>query len=127
MAPAIVVDGVAMAVINLAPPVVTSQTDLLRVQQAVYSALAVLITSPWGDGVLVEGVPLPSVFAGVQTLIVRHGLGRVPTGATIWNCNVPIEGPWNLMHIDNTTCSLQVNLPTAVWFTDQGLVDIWVG
>lgn len=114
-----------MAYINLLPPVVSADLDLMRVQQRFEAAVVQLVTTPWGDGVLVSDVALASS-SGNQTIKVRHGLGRAARGALVGNCNVAFYGPWNVATVDNNNCNITVNLPSGVPAGTLGALDVWV-
>lgn len=111
-----------MSVINLLPPVQSDNLDVVRLQQRFEAPMQALISSPWGDGVLVIGISLPAT-SGTKTITIRHGLGRKATGCVLWNCTVPVLGPWQLAYIDINTCSVSVSLTSE----GGGMADFWVG
>lgn len=115
-----------MATINLPAPVMTADRDLYRVQQRFEQPLRQLISTPWGDGVLVPNLMVLSI-SGDQTLRVKHNLGRPVTGAVLWSSSVPIYGPWNVVAVDPNVCSITVNTPVGVPAGNPGTIAVWVG
>ncbi len=117
--------GAVMSVISMAPAVITNDLALARVQQRFEVPLTQLLLTPWGNGVLVQGLALTSA-AGNQTLTVFHGMGRAVNGALIGNCTVPVYGPWNVRTVDNNRCVLTLNLPSGVAAGMVGTLVVWV-
>lgn len=106
---------------QLPPPVISDDIALVRVQQRYDAPVNQMLATPWGNGVLVRGIPVAGT-AQPQAITLRHGLGRAPTGVVIWNASVEVIGPWGLTAVDANTARVNVALPHGA----PGTLDLWV-
>lgn len=86
----------------------TTNTELMRVQDAVAESLNVL-----NSALLTEARLIPGVLIGTSATPVEHGLGREPqgwfvvdanTGASLWrSSSPPVNAPAKLLYLQAST------------------------